>query len=106
MSTGLGITVLSFSTLALHNIHPFTEDTLLATVFGGMILGVGVGIVIRYGGSLDGTEILAILANSKTPFQLVKSSCSSISLFLRWQDLFLIGSKPCTPSLHTILPIK
>ncbi|MBH9787759.1 YitT family protein, partial [Clostridioides difficile] len=42
----------------------------LATVFGGMILGVGVGIVIRYGGSLDGTEILAILANSKTPFSV------------------------------------
>ncbi|WP_373880528.1 YitT family protein [Lysinibacillus sp. FN11] len=70
LSTGLGITVLSFSTLALHNIHQFTEDTLLATVFGGMILGVGVGIVIRYGGSLDGTEILAILANSKTPFSV------------------------------------
>ncbi|WP_340582366.1 YitT family protein, partial [Staphylococcus aureus] len=70
LSTGLGITVLSFSTLSLNNIHPFTEDTLLATVFGGMILGVGVGIVIRYGGSLDGTEILAILANSKTPFSV------------------------------------
>ncbi|KGR85260.1 MULTISPECIES: YitT family protein [Lysinibacillus] len=70
LSTGLGITVLSFATLTLHNIHPFTEDTLLATVFGGMILGVGVGIVIRYGGSLDGTEILAILFNSKTPFSV------------------------------------
>ena len=53
----------------------------MATVFGGMILGVGVGIVIRYGGSLDGTEILAILFNSKTPFQLEKSLCFSISLF-------------------------
>jgi len=70
LSTGLGITVLSLATLVLHNIHPFTEDTLLATVFGGMILGVGVGIVIRYGGSLDGTEILAILFNSKTPFSV------------------------------------
>ncbi|GED65894.1 Uncharacterized membrane-anchored protein YitT, contains DUF161 and DUF2179 domains [Lysinibacillus fusiformis] len=70
LSTGLGITVLSTATLALHNLHPFTEDTLLATVFGGMILGVGVGIVIRYGGSLDGTEILAILFNSKTPFSV------------------------------------
>lgn len=70
LSTGLGITVLSLATLLLHNIHPFTEDTLLATVFGGMILGVGVGIVIRYGGSLDGTEILAILFNRKTPFSV------------------------------------
>ncbi|MGE7695535.1 YitT family protein [Lysinibacillus sp. NPDC094177] len=70
LSTGLGITVLSLTTLFLHNIHPFTQDTLLATVFGGMILGIGVGIVIRYGGSLDGTEILAILFNRKTPFSV------------------------------------
>ncbi|MEQ6355585.1 YitT family protein [Lysinibacillus sp. M3] len=70
LSSGLGITVLSLATLFLHNIKPFTQDTLLATVFGGMILGIGVGIVIRYGGSLDGTEILAILFNSKTPFSV------------------------------------
>lgn len=70
LSTGLGITVLSLTTLFLHNLNPFTQDTLLATVFGGMILGIGVGIVIRYGGSLDGTEILAILFNRKTPFSV------------------------------------
>jgi len=70
LSTGLGITVLSLTTLFLHNLKPFTQDTLLATVFGGMILGIGVGIVIRYGGSLDGTEILAILFNRKTPFSV------------------------------------
>ncbi|MCL1697674.1 YitT family protein [Lysinibacillus sp. Bpr_S20] len=70
LSTGLGITVLSLTTLFLHNLNSFTQDTLLATVFGGMILGIGVGIVIRYGGSLDGTEILAILFNRKTPFSV------------------------------------
>ncbi|MFJ7737943.1 YitT family protein [Lysinibacillus sp. NPDC097287] len=70
LSTGLGITVLSISTILLHNIEPFTKDTLLATVFGGIVLGIGVGIVIRYGGSLDGTEILAILFNRKSPFSV------------------------------------
>lgn len=70
LSTGLGITVLSFTTILLHNSAPFTNDTLLATVFGGIILGIGVGIVIRYGGSLDGTEILAILFNRKLPFSV------------------------------------
>jgi len=70
LSTGLGITVLSVTTIFLHNLEPFTTDTLLATVFGGMILGIGVGIVIRYGGSLDGTEILAILFNRKSPFSV------------------------------------
>lgn len=70
LSTGLGITVLSVTTILLHNSEPFTNDTLLATVFGGIILGIGVGIVIRYGGSLDGTEILAILFNRKSPFSV------------------------------------
>ena len=70
LSTGLGITVLSVTTILLHNFEPFTSDTLLATVFGGIILGIGVGIVIRYGGSLDGTEILAILFNKNLPFSV------------------------------------
>lgn len=70
LSTGLGITVLSVTTILLHNLEPFTNDTLLATVFGGIILGIGVGIVIRYGGSLDGTEILAILFNRNLPFSV------------------------------------
>ena len=42
-----------------------TQETLLAVSFGGVILGLGVGIVIRYGGCLDGTETVAILLNKK-----------------------------------------
>ncbi|MBX9971796.1 YitT family protein [Cytobacillus firmus] len=70
LSTLLGIAVLSATTLLLHEVPVFTEDLLLATVFGGIVLGVGVGMVIRYGGSLDGTEILAILVNKKLPFSV------------------------------------
>jgi uncharacterized membrane-anchored protein YitT (DUF2179 family) len=70
LSTLLGITILSITTSLLHNVPVFTEDLLLATVFGGIILGAGVGIVIRFGGSLDGTEIMAILLNKKLPFSV------------------------------------
>jgi uncharacterized membrane-anchored protein YitT (DUF2179 family) len=70
LSTLLGIAVLSLTTTLLHNVPVFTEDLLLATVFGGIVLGVGVGIVIRYGGSLDGTEIMAILINKRIPFSV------------------------------------
>jgi uncharacterized membrane-anchored protein YitT (DUF2179 family) len=70
LSTLLGIAVLSVTTALLHNVPVFTEDLLLATVFGGIVLGVGVGIVIRYGGSLDGTEILAIIVNKRMPFSV------------------------------------
>ena len=38
-----------------------TQDYLLAVCFGGVILGIGVGLVIRFGGCLDGTETVAIL---------------------------------------------
>lgn len=70
LSTVLGITVLSICTYFLHPVARFTDDLLLATVFGGIVLGIGVGLVIRYGGSLDGTEILAILFSTKTAFSV------------------------------------
>ncbi|MEH7445163.1 YitT family protein [Bacillus sp. JJ1122] len=72
VTTLLGITVLSLGTLVLYNVPVPTGNPLLASLFGGIFLGVGVGIVIRYGGSLDGTEILGILLNRRTSFSVGK----------------------------------
>ncbi|WP_374702559.1 YitT family protein [Bacillus sp. M6-12] len=83
-STLYGISILSITTTLLHPVPPLTNDVLLATVFGGIVLGIGVGIVIRYGGSLDGTEILAILANKKLPF--------SVGEIIMFFNLFILGS--------------
>lgn len=47
-------------------IQPFTEEILLATIFGGALLGLGVGIVIHFGGCVDGTESVAIVISKKT----------------------------------------
>ncbi len=49
-----------------HNIEALTEQILLATVFGGVILGVGVGLIIHFGGCVDGTESVAIVISKKT----------------------------------------
>lgn len=68
LSTIFGILVLSILTSRFHHVPAFTADVLLATVFGGIILGIGIGLVIRYGGALDGTEILAILISKKFRF--------------------------------------
>lgn len=84
LSTLLGISTLSITTVYLHHISSFTDDILLATIFGGMIIGIGVGIVIRFGGALDGTEILAILINKKVPF-----SVGEIILII---NLFILSS--------------
>jgi uncharacterized membrane-anchored protein YitT (DUF2179 family) len=84
LSTLYGIVILSITTTILHPVPAFTQDILLATVFGGILLGVGVGLVIRYGGSLDGTEILAILFNNKLPF--------SVGEIIMFFNLFILGS--------------
>src|SRR5699024_11604233 len=55
---------------SLDTFEAVTTDPLLATVFGGILLGTGVGTVIRYGGALDGTEILSIMLTKKVPFSV------------------------------------
>lgn len=65
ISTMYGITVLSLTTAFLHDVEPFTNEKILAVLFGGLVLGLGVGLVIRYGGALDGSEIVAILLSKK-----------------------------------------
>ncbi len=41
---------------------PFVgNDILLGALFGGLLSGVGSGLVIRYGGAIDGAEVLAVL---------------------------------------------
>ncbi|GAB5412108.1 MAG: YitT family protein [Chlamydiales bacterium] len=47
---------------------PFIGDPLEVIFFGGVILGMGVGLIIRHGGCLDGTEIMAIIINRKKGF--------------------------------------
>lgn len=46
--------------------EPVTEEMLLATVCGGALLGIGVGLIIRSGGCNDGTESVAIVISKKT----------------------------------------
>ena len=67
LHTLIGVLILSACASYLHHIDPLTDDRFLATVFGAIILGFGVGLVIRTGGALDGTEILAIIVSRKRP---------------------------------------
>ncbi len=47
-----------------------TDDKLLATVFGGVLLGFGVGLVLLNGGCLDGTEAVAVMVSRKFNFSV------------------------------------
>ena len=50
--------------------HKYVTDPFLACIFGGLILGAGVGLVLRSNSSLDGTEILAIRLSPKIGFSV------------------------------------
>ncbi|MFB0842569.1 YitT family protein [Paenibacillus oleatilyticus] len=84
LSTLFAVSLMSVGTWLLHPVPPLTTDPLLAAVFGGIILGIGVGMVIRSGGSLDGTEIMAILFSKKMPF-----SVGEVVMFF---NLFILSS--------------
>lgn len=63
--------VFSGSMVFIHKFLPtaiFKGDPLEVVVIGGAILGIGIGLLIRFGSCLDGTEILAIIFNQKYGF--------------------------------------
>jgi uncharacterized membrane-anchored protein YitT (DUF2179 family) len=47
-----------------------TEDKLLIAVFGGFFLGSGIGLAIRGGAVIDGTEVLALSISRRTSFSV------------------------------------
>ncbi|HIZ76775.1 MAG TPA: YitT family protein [Firmicutes bacterium] len=61
-----GMALFSVMLAVFHHVEAVTHEELLAVVFGGVLLGAGVGLVLRYGGCLDGTEIVALLVSKKT----------------------------------------
>lgn len=75
---------LSIGVSLLHSFHGMTDDDVLAALFGGVILGTGVGLIIRNGGSLDGTEIVAIIFDRRTSF--------SIGEIVMFFNLFILSS--------------
>ena len=84
ISTLFAIACISVFSAFMHQVPPIVHDPLLASVFGGIILGLGVGIIIRNGGSLDGSEIVAIIFDKKSSF-----SVGEIVMFL---NFFILGA--------------
>lgn len=65
-----GVTALSVMTAVFHPYPPLVTDPFLACIFGGIILGIGVGLVIRSGGTLDGSEMFSIFATKNLPISV------------------------------------
>lgn len=64
IKTALAISGLALC-LAIVNFPDVTKDNLLVAVFGGFFLGAGIGLSVRGGAVIDGTEVLAIYLSRK-----------------------------------------
>ncbi|MDB5163057.1 MAG: hypothetical protein JWN28_664 [Candidatus Saccharibacteria bacterium] len=65
--SSIGIVALAALTF-VHIPEGFTNQPILAAIFGGIFVGIGSGLVIRYGGIIDGSDTIAILIDRITVF--------------------------------------
>ena len=81
LQTLYAVSVLSIFTNVFHW-EIATKDPLLAPIFGGIILGTGVGLVLKNNASLDGTEIMSIRLSQKFSFMSVGQFLMGFNLFI------------------------
>lgn len=67
VQTIIAVLLLALGLQFVH-IQAITEDKLLIAFFGGLIMGTGVGLVLRTGGVVDGAEVVAVFTRRKTGF--------------------------------------
>ena len=91
INTLLATGLLSVATNLVVNLKPVTGDLLLATVFGGILLGLGVGLILRNNASLDGTEMLSMVLSKKLKIISVGELLMGMNLFVYGAAGFLLG---------------
>ena len=64
-------TILFSLFIDLLKLPPLTDDILLATVYGALVLGVGLGLIMRGGATTGGTDMIARMVNQRLPFLTV-----------------------------------
>lgn len=91
INTFIATVFLSIATNLVTKLNPATNDLLLATVFGGILLGLGVGLILRNNASLDGTEMLSIVLSKKIKIVSVGELLMGMNLFVYGAAGFLFG---------------
>jgi len=91
---------LLIAVLEVMHMEPVTNDKVLIAVFGGMLMGTGIGFIIRGGGLIDGFEVITDFTQKNSAF-----SGSEITLFLNSLIMlaaaFFFGIEPAMYSLLT-----
>ncbi len=89
-------TVLFSILIDLLKLPPLTNDPLLACVYGGIVLGLGLGLIIKGGATTGGTDMIARMVHNKVPF-------ISVGLFLFMIDFCVTILAGFTMSVNAAL---
>jgi uncharacterized membrane-anchored protein YitT (DUF2179 family) len=100
--SGLAITGLSISLVTIH--YPdVTPDKLLTAVFGGFFIGAGMGLAIRGGAVLDGTDIAALLISKGSHLFKVGDVILALNIVIFLTATFFLGVDPALYSILTYI---
>jgi uncharacterized membrane-anchored protein YitT (DUF2179 family) len=89
--------------LAFVKFPDVTPDKLLTAVFGGVFIGAGIGLAIRGGAVLDGTEIAAVLVSKRTQIVRVSDVILTLNVFIFIAAIFVLGVEQGLYSILTYL---
>jgi uncharacterized membrane-anchored protein YitT (DUF2179 family) len=87
--------------LAFVHYPDVTPDKLLTAVFGGFFIGAGIGLAIRGGAVLDGTEIAALLVSKSSPLLKVGDVILILNIFIFSAAAFFLGIESALYSILT-----
>jgi uncharacterized membrane-anchored protein YitT (DUF2179 family) len=87
--------------LALVHFPDVTPDKLLTAVFGGFFIGAGIGLAIRGGAVLDGTEVAALLISKRSSLLRVGDVILLLNVFVFSAAAFFLGVEPALYSILT-----
>jgi uncharacterized membrane-anchored protein YitT (DUF2179 family) len=87
--------------LFLINFPDVTPDKLLTAVFGGLFIGAGIGLAIRGGAVLDGTEIAALLVSRNSHLLRVGDVILILNIFIFLAAAFFLGVESAMYSILT-----
>lgn len=103
LQTFYSVFMLALATNLFENLHHpvILDELLLVVIFGGIILGFGVGLILRNSASLDGTEILSIKLSKKFTFLTIGEFLMGINLLIYTASAFVFDLKQALYSILT-----
>jgi uncharacterized membrane-anchored protein YitT (DUF2179 family) len=78
-----------------------THDKLLTAIFGGFFIGAGIGLAIRGGAVLDGTEVAALLISKSSSFFRVGDVILLLNILIFFAAAFFLGVESALYSMVT-----